>query len=207
MLPLLLLALSDVPGPDPVAEALARVDSLSGYRLTLRSQGSGGEEIIHYSYRSPGDVRMDMETPYRGAVLIYRHDTGRVQLWPFGSPGRRPALSLRPTNRMVRSSQGHRVDQSDVGTLLRNVQRLQHHGSTRRLEPVTHEGRPVQHVVVEAEPGRTVHEVARYDLWLDDETLFPLRVASYDRRGQRMESVLLEDVQLDPDFPTDHFDP
>lgn len=207
MLPLLLVAMSEVAGHDPVAEALARVTSLKGYRLTLRSQGSGDEEVIHYSYRHPGDVRMDMESPFRGAVLIYRHATGKVRLWPFGSPGRRAGLSLRPTNRMVRSSRGHRVDQSDVATLLRNVQRLQQHGSTRRLDPGTHDGRPVQHVTVEAEPGRSVNEVSRYDLWLDDETLFPLRVASYDRRGERLESVLLEDVRLDPDFPHDHFTP
>lgn len=207
MLPLLLIAMSDAAGQDPIAATLARIDALASYELTLRSQGSGGEEVIRYSYRQPGYVRMDMETPYRGAVLIYRPDTGKVRLWPFGSPGRRAGISLRPTNRMVCSSQGHRVDQSDVGTLLRNVQRLQQHGNTRRLGPTTHDGRAVQHVVVEAEPGRAVQDVSRYDLWLDDETLFPLRVASYDRRGERRESVLLENVRLDPDFPTDHFAP
>lgn len=207
MLLLLLVAMSVAAEEDPIAAALARIDALSGYRLTLRSQGSGGEEVIRYSYRSPGYVRMDMQSPYRGAVLIYRPDTGKVQLWPFGSPGTRGSISLSPTNRMVRSSRGHRVDQSDVGTLLRNVQQLQQHGSARRLEPTTLDGRSVQHVVVEAEPGRSVHEVARYDLWLDDETLFPLRVISYDRRGERLESVNLEDVDLDPAFPPGHFSP
>lgn len=207
MLLLVLVAMSATFEEDPIAAALAQVNALSGYRLTLRSQGSGGEEVIRYSYRQPGYVRMDMETPYHGAVLIYRPDTDKVQLWPFGSPGRRAGISLRPTNRMVRSSRGHRVDQSDVGTLLRNVQQLQLHGSARRFEPTTLDGRLVQHVVVEAEPGRTVHEVARYDLWLDDETLFPLRVKSYDRRGERLESVRLEEVILDPVFPPDHFAP
>ncbi|MGR4069554.1 hypothetical protein OCT51_04615 [Halomonas sp. LR3S48] len=207
MLLLVLVAMSASIEEDPIAAALARIDALQGYRLTLRSQGSGGEEVIRYSYQQPGYVRMDMETPYRGAVLIYRPDTGKVQLWPFGGPGSRPGLSLRPTNRMVRSSRGHRVDQSDVGTLLRNVQQLQQHGSARLLGPATLDGHSVQHVVVESEPGRTVHEVARYDLWLDEETLFPLRVISYDRRGERLESVHLEDVELDPAFPPDHFSP
>lgn len=207
MLPLLLVALSSAAEEDLIAAALARIDALAGYRLTLRSQGSGGEEVIDYSYRSPGYVRMDMQAPYRGAVLIYRPDTGKVQLWPFGSPGRRGGVSLRPTNRMVRSSRGHRVDQSDVGTLLRNVQQLQQRGGAHRLEPTTLDGRSTQHVAVEAEPGRTVHEVARYDLWLDDRTLFPLRVISYGRRGERLESVHLEDVALDPDFPPRHFSP
>ncbi|KAA0012236.1 DUF1571 domain-containing protein [Billgrantia pellis] len=192
---------------DPIAASLARVDALEGYRLTLRSQGERGEEIIHYSYRRPGYVRMDMESPYRGAVMIYRPDSGKVQLWPFGSPGGRAGLSLRPTNRMVRSARGHRVDQSDIGTLLRNVQRLQAHGSTRRLEPVALDGQRMQHVVVETEPGRAPGEVARYELWLDDETLFPRRVASYDRRGERLERVTLENVSFDPAFSPSHFHP
>ncbi|MBZ0329800.1 hypothetical protein KZO25_05625 [Halomonas sp. ANAO-440] len=207
MLLLALVAMSTPSEEGQIAAALSRIDALQGYRLTLRSQGSSGEEVIRYSYQGPGYVRMDMETPYAGAVLIYRPDTGKVQLWPFGSPGRRPGLSLRPTNRMVRSSRGHRVDQSDVGTLLRNVQQLQQLGSARLLEPTTLDGHLVKHVVVEAEPGRTVHEVSRYDLWLDENTLFPLRVNSYDRRGVRLESVRLEDVELDPAFPPDHFAP
>ncbi|MCE8020405.1 DUF1571 domain-containing protein [Halomonas sp. MCCC 1A11036] len=207
MLLLVLVAMSAPLAEDPIAASLARIDALQGYRLTLRSQGNGGEEVIRYSYQRPGYVRMDMETPYRGAVLIYRPDTGRVQLWPFGSPGRRAGLSLRPTNRLVRSSRGHRVDQSDVGTLLRNVQQVQRHDTARLLEPTELDGRPARHVVVEAEPGRAVREVARYDLWLDDETLFPLRVVSYDRRGERLESVRLENIDLDPGFLPDHFTP
>lgn len=207
MLSLMLVAMSGAVEEDLVAAALARVEALAGYRLTLRSQGSGGEEVIHYSYCRPGYVRMDMVSPYCGAVLIYRPDTGKVQLWPFGSPGSRAGLSLRPTNRMVRSSRGHRVDQSDVATLLRNVQQLQQLGSARRLAPTTLDARPAQHVVVEVEPGRAVHGVARYDLWFDDETLFPLRVMSYGRRGERLESVRMEDVILDPELSDNHFVP
>ena len=58
-----------------------------------------------------------------------------------------------------------------------------------------------------AGPGGAREGWAREDLWPEGGTLVPLRGASYDRQGQRMESVLLEDVQLDPDFPADHFDP
>ncbi len=207
MLPLVLVSMTAAVEDDPIAASLACVDALEGYRLTLRSQGERGEEVIHYSYCRPGYVRMDLESPYRGAVLIYRPDTGKVQLWPFGSPGGRAGLSLRPTNRMVRSARGHRVDQSDVGTLLRNVQRLQAQGSTRRLEPATLDGQRVQHVVVETEPGRSPGEVARYELWLDDDTLFPRRVASYDRRGERLERVSLEALDLAPVFSPSHFNP
>lgn len=207
MLPLIWVAMSTPIEEDPIAAALARIEALDGYRMTLRSQGSGGEEVIRYSYRRPGQVRLDMEAPYPGAVLIYRPDTGKVQLWPFGSPGKRGGFTLRPTNRMVRSSRGHRVDQSDVGTLLRNVQQLQRHGSTRRLEPTTLGERAVQHVIVEAEPGRAISETARYELWFDEETHFPLRVVSHGRQGERLESVRLEDISLDPTFPPDHFTP
>ncbi|MCG6658018.1 DUF1571 domain-containing protein [Halomonas campisalis] len=193
--------------PNPVAAALARFEQLDAYQLTLRSQGDSGEEVIRYSYRRPGFIRMDLIMPYRGAVLIYSPETRRVQLWPFGSPGNRPSVSLSPLNRMVRSARGHRVDQSDVGTLLRNIQRLQEQGTLQQLGEVSLQGRRALQLVVEGAPDQRVGEVARYELWLDSETLFPLQVISRDDQGTRLEVVRFEDIDLDPELPADHFSP
>jgi outer membrane lipoprotein-sorting protein len=207
MLPELMVGM--VPGlqPDPVSAALARFAQVQAYQLTLRSEGGRGEEVIHYTYRQPGYIRMDLVTPYRGAVVSYRPDTREVQLWPFGSPGQRAGLTLSPTNRMVRSARGHRVDQSDVGTLLRNVQQLQRHGTTRLMNDTVIGNRPARHLVVEGDPGQRVGEVARYELWLDSEQLFPLKVVSYGGQGERLETVRLEDIVINPVLPRDVFDP
>ncbi|MFC3286172.1 LolA family protein [Litchfieldella rifensis] len=208
MLPELLLMVSLNLGADPVATALARFEQVNAYQLTLHSQGpSGEEEVIHYAYRRPGFVRMDMVKPFRGAVLIYDPHAHEVRLWPFGSPGRRAGLTLSPNNRLVRSARGHRVDESDVGTLLRNVQRLQQQGELRQLGEDAIDGHSVHHLEVEGEAGHTVEEVARFELWLDSETLFPRKAVGYDRHERMLETVTLKDIVVDPDLPEDFFSP
>lgn len=203
---MMVVALAQASGAtDPVAMALARVEQLDAYRFTLRSRSERDEEVIRYAYRRPGFIRMDMVTPFSGVVLIYSPETRRVRVWPFGLPGR--SLSLSPVNRLVRSARGHRVDQSDVATLLRNVQRLQQHGELQRLGEAEVDGHPTDHLAVVGEPGHRVGEVARYELWLDRETHFPRRVVSHDRRGQRIEAVHFEGIELDPDLPAGFFSP
>ncbi|TFH88559.1 DUF1571 domain-containing protein [Billgrantia azerbaijanica] len=203
---MMVVALAQASGAtDPVAAALSRVEQLDAYRFTLRSRGARDEEVIRYAYRRPGFIRMDMVTPFSGAVLIYSPETRRVRVWPFGAPGR--SLSLSPLNRLVRSARGHRVDESDVATLLRNVQRLQRHGELHRLGEAEIDGHATQHLVVEGEGGHRVDEVARFELWLDRETYFPRRVVSHDRRGNVLETVRFEGIELDPALPADFFSP
>jgi outer membrane lipoprotein-sorting protein len=207
MLPTLLVVMALGLEPDPVTAALARVEQVNAYQLILRSQGDSGEEVIRYSYQRPGFIRMDMVTPYRGAVLIYSPETDQVQLWPFGASGRRPGVTLSPLNRLVRSARGHRVDQSDLATLLRNVLRLQQQGELHQLDETTVQGRRAVPLVVEGQEGHRVGEVARYELWLDSETLFPLQVISRDEQGARLEAVRMEELVIDPEWPPDHFSP
>lgn len=192
---------------DPLSAALASVEQVNAYRLVLRSQGQRGEEVIRYAYRRPGFIRMDLVSPYPGAVVIYSPETRRVRLWPFGAPARRAGFSLSPLNPLVRSARGHRVDQSDVASLLRNVQRLHRHGQLRLLGEVPIEGRRSHRLVVQGDAGHHVGEIAGYELWLDAETLFPRRVISSDRRGRVIERVWLEEVVIDPDLPAGLFTP
>lgn len=207
MLPELLLMVALGQASDPVSAALARVEQVNAYRLVLRSQGRRGEEVIRYAYRRPGFIRMDLVSPYPGAVVIYSPETRRVRLWPFGSPQRRAGLSLSPLNPLVRSARGHRVDQSDVASLLRNIQRLHRQGELRLLGEAPIEGRRSHHLVVQGDAGHRVGEVAGYELWLDAETLFPRRVISSDRWGKVIERVRLEEIVIDPDLPAGFFTP
>ncbi|PMR76553.1 LolA family protein [Billgrantia endophytica] len=207
MLSKLLVLMAAGPASDPVSAALEHVENLHSYQLTLHGQGGRGEEVIRYTYQKPGYIRMDLVTPHKGVVLIYRPDTRKVQLWPFGSPGRRSGLTLSPNNRMVRSAQGHRADQSDVGTLLRNIQALQRHGKTHLLGEAELATHPAQHLMVEGDPGEILADIVRYELWLDSERQFPLKVVSYNRRGEQLEAVRLEEISINPELPENLFFP
>ena len=198
----LLMALM-LTSPEPLQEALERFEQLEGYRLQLRSEGPGGNQQLRYAYRKPGLVRMDVQSPYAGAVLIYRPLSQQVRLWPFGLSW--PSVGLSPEHPLVTSSRGHRVDQSDVGVLLRRVLQLQQAGALALQESATFRGRAVWHLVITGPAGP--NGVARYELWLDQPSLFPLKVISSDERGNRLETVWLEQIELDPVFPDNFFSP
>ncbi|MGU7782411.1 LolA family protein [Burkholderia sp. PU8-34] len=193
---------------DPVTVAQEHFDHASSYRATIRSSPRHGAPTeIHYAYRRPGYIRMDFVAPHRGAVLVYDPVSRKVRVRPFGvhMP---PALSLSPTNPLVRDPSGHRVDQSDVGELLRNVHALQEGGLTVTQGEETVGGRTALRVTVTGAPARDVAGVHRYQLWLDTDDGFPLKVVSFaDGDDQPLETVTLDDVEIDVAFPDHFFDP
>ena len=119
---------------DPVPAALlaaaeAAFTALTTYTLTLHSHPENGEPVaLRYSFRKPGFIRMDFIRPHAGATLIFDPRTRTARVWPFGFP-RFPSLALDPGNPMIRGPQGHRVDQSDLGTLVRNLRALHEGGA------------------------------------------------------------------------------
>ncbi|MXN77584.1 DUF1571 domain-containing protein [Burkholderia sp. 4701] len=193
---------------DPVTVAQERFEQASSYRATIRSSPRHGERTeIHYAYRKPGYIRMDFVSPHHGAVLIYDPASGKVRLRPFGAHVP-PALSLSPANPLVRDASGHRVDQSDVGELLRNVRALQEGGVTVTQGEETVGGRTALRVSVTGAPAHAVAGVHRYQLWLDTRDGFPLKVLSFaDGDAQPLETVTLDDVEIDVAFPDHFFDP
>ncbi|MBR8140798.1 DUF1571 domain-containing protein [Burkholderia sp. AU19243] len=193
---------------DPVTVAQARFDQLHSYRATIRSSARSGEHTeFHYAYQKPGLVRMDFVSPHRGAVLAYDPDDGKVRLRPFGEHAP-PALTLSPSNPLVRDRSGHRVDRSDVGALLRNVHALQEGGATVTEGEESIGGRTALRVSVTGAPAHVVDGVHRYRLWLDAEDGFPLKVVSFaDGDVEPLETVTLDDVEINVAFPARFFSP
>jgi outer membrane lipoprotein-sorting protein len=191
-------------GTDPIQAALDHYQQVTGYEATLSSHSGRGREIIRYAYRKPGLVRIEFVTPHRGAVLIYDPDSGAAKLWPFGYR-RLPALSLSPSNPLIQSPTGQRVDRSDVGVLYRNVQALQARGATEVVGVEDMGPREAVHVEVRGNDGCAVGAVAGYRLWLDRDSGFPLKVVSIDGTGRVIETVEMTELRIAPDFPEDFF--
>lgn len=202
-------ALGAAPGgePDLLATATDRFQALDGYRVTLRATSPAHAlRLIRYSYRRPGWLRLDFDTPHHGAVLIYDPASQRVRLWPFGI-GHFPQLTLAPDNPLLRDRRGHRVERSHVGALLENVRKLVVHGRQQRGEPVQLGRWQALPLTVTGGGDETVEGVHRYQLWLEREHLFPLKVISYGVDGGELETVLMDDVEFDPALPDDWFQP
>lgn len=192
---------------DPLAEALERFQALNSYQATVRSLAAGDtRQVIRYFYRKPGWVRMEFVQPHPGALLVYDPGKRRVRLWPFGLE-RALVLSLDPDNPLIRGPHGHRVDRSDVGALLENLLALRARGSARDLGRGAVFERPAVAIEVAGAAGLSVAGVHRYQVWLAEDSLFPLRVKSFAVNGNWIETVDLLDVLTGVRFPGDFFTP
>lgn len=195
----LLLALA-APPRDPIADALESYSRLASYRVTLRSGHGRSAEIIKYFYKKPGFVRMEFVKPHKGAVLVYDPGTKQVRLRPFGG-AKAFVLTLSPDSALLESAHGHRVDQSDIGALLRRARRLQERGQAAVTGEEKVGGREVYLVNVEGRKGVAVDGTHRFLLYLDKSILLPLKVLAYDEAGNPVEEVLMDD--LDTSAPID----
>ncbi|MBY4595957.1 sigma-E factor regulatory protein RseB domain-containing protein [Ottowia caeni] len=191
---------------DPLSDAQARFAALHTYQVTVQSAAAAGDRhVIRYFYRKPGWVRMEFIQPYRGMVLIYDPGSSRVRLWPFGV--NRPSLSLTPNHPLLRNAHGHQVDRSDVGSLLPNLRYLQEHGNLTLLGDAEVAGRAALGLDVSGGAESAVADVHRYRVWLVRDTMFPLRVESFDLNGKLLETVDMADAEIDVSFPDRFFTP
>jgi outer membrane lipoprotein-sorting protein len=204
---MLLAAMLTADTPDPIAAAQAEFAQLESYRVTVHSSPAHGvRDVIHYSYRKPGFIRMDFVQPHHGAALVYNPHSGKVRLWPFG-PGTFPVLNLSPSNALIRDSGGHQVDQSDVGALLSNIRRLQQGGTTQVVGEEQLQHGSALHLSITGGPGQSVSGVHRYQVWLERGQGFPRLVKSYDTADVLLETVHMDDVEFDVAFRAHFFDP
>jgi outer membrane lipoprotein-sorting protein len=186
---------------DFLANAQARFAALANYEATVRSSSSRGDSVeARYRYLKPGFIRMDFIRPHPGAVLVYSPETDKVTLWPFGLH-RFAQLDFAPDNPLIQGPNAHRIDRSDIGTLLSNVHELQRHGHTQAVaEEGGGAGRAAQ-LTVTGEHGFVVAGVGQYRLWLDLTIGLPVKVVSADSHGQVIETVFMDDLRIDvPDL-------
>lgn len=184
-------------------EAIERFQTLSSYSTVMRSYGDA-EQSIAYHYEKPGYVRMDFIQPHRGAALVYRPDTGKVQLRPFGF-SKSLVLTMKPSARLVRGPSGHRADESDIGFLLERAQKLAQSGTRRTLREEPQQDNILTVIEIVGKETVLVDGVHRYLLWLDKQLKLPIRVESYDDENRLIEGLFLDDLALNPVF-SDIFD-
>lgn len=177
----------------PVDEAISSFERLESYRATLRSSSG---EVIRYFFKKPGYIRMEFEKPHKGAVLVYDPFKKEVRLRPFGFL---KSLELRmgPDDSLIRSSRGHTVDESDIGSLLRRVKKLKDNGTVEIAGQEEVGGRGALVVEVRGNGAFEYGGVNRYRLWLEKELMLPLKVEAWSASGELLEGVLMDDLDVD----------
>ncbi|MCK4509352.1 MAG: DUF1571 domain-containing protein [Desulfuromonadales bacterium] len=183
---------------DILQQAVKQFQAITSYSTTMRSYGEA-EHVINYRYKKPGYVRMDFVKPHKGAALVYQPTTGKVQLRPFGF-SKWLTLTMNPTAKLVRSPSGHRVDESDIGVLLNNAQKLAQQGSQKILREETRQQTTMVVLEIIGKENVLVDGVHRYLLWMDKKLKLPRIVESYNNEDQLIESLFLDDLILNPEF-------
>ena len=192
---------SDDPD-NPVAIALRNYGRIKTYQVTLRSKSHKSFEEIRYYYKS-ASIRMEFITPLPGVVLTYDPVKKEVRLRPFWFMDH--VLTLSPDSEIIQSSAGHKVDESDIGSLLGIVAKLQSNGKTSIMGVESLSGRQAVLVNVTGNGDFTICGIHQYDLWLDKATYLPLKVVSYDLHEGAIEEILMDDLETDLDLPDSLF--
>ncbi len=205
-MPVLIALLLTIAGVemDPVLTAIENYENVRTYQVTLRSKSGAPEEIIRYFYMKPGFVKMEFIKPSRGAGLVYNPYTKKATVTPF-SFLKSLHFSINPGNRLITSAKGHRIDKSDIGELLRSVRELQQKGKTDVLGEDNIGGRSAIGFDIKGEGDTAVDGIHSYQLWMDRETFLPLKALSFDAGGRLIEEVLMDDIEINIDFPENFF--
>lgn len=207
-----LYALAQPSEPDHVAAAiLERINAayakVQAYQAEVESSEYHKGRLeetrsFRYAFQKPGRLRIDMHHPHAGMQLTYPDARGRVRV-RFGGWLGFASLRLQPENRLFATRSGQRIDQSDLGLLIRNIGRsiAEGHSDTLRIEE---------------QPGRVLVEVlaadhflsgvtTRYRFLIDRVLWLPVAVTESTPQGVMKRTTLFNDLQINPAFPEEYF--
>jgi len=87
---------------------------------TYSNDHSSKAEKFLYTFKKPKKIRLDIESPHPGMILVYPDHKGKVGVRPSGW-ARFIKLSLAPDSFLLKVSSGQPIDQTDMGLLIKNI--------------------------------------------------------------------------------------
>jgi outer membrane lipoprotein-sorting protein len=155
-----------------------------------------------YTFKKPNHIRIDLETPHPGMVLIYPDEDGKVVVEPFGW-ARFLRLHLSPDSGLLVTSAGQRIDQTDLGLLVRNIA----HSLTDRRRGelmVSGEGGLLCLEVV-AENHFRPNVLTRYRFLIDEKRWLPVEVQERTPEGVLLREVIFRNLRTSISIPETFF--
>lgn len=168
---------------------------MNDYRCILLSKkDNGDEESMEYFFKKPKQIRMELITPRKGAILTYRSGNSLVYVSPF-SWFRRLVLSFRLDNPMVMSGNGHRVDESDIGSFIDTILKPAIINGEASLIDEIHEI-PNSYLIKIDLKDEVRGRPNKFKVWIDKKFLLPVRIDSYYPDWKPLESVTFRDLTI-----------
>jgi outer membrane lipoprotein-sorting protein len=170
---------------------------------TAQSDGSVVMERFVYSFKKPNHVRLDLETPHSGMVILYPDRNGKV-LVKRSADSRFLTLRLRPDSRLLGAHPWHRIDRSDMGLLIENIR---HSLTDQRRGPISmSEKDGVIIIRVLATDHFRPAAVTLYDFSIDSAVWLPVGVTESTAEGRLTRETRVDNLRLNPGLPDSFFD-
>lgn len=176
---------------------LERFAELKDYRCLVEAQSERPKPsrmLIRYTFRKPNRIRMDLQQPRRGAVVIYtggdRVRVRRFRWLPI-------TLAFSVTDARLKSPQGHQVDQTDFGSFLEGFTRDAAQGMLTYGGEEVVEGRRTHRIELVRESHKLTRDFRRMTVWVDAEMRLPAQIEAFGWEGGRIEKVVFRNLEVD----------
>jgi outer membrane lipoprotein-sorting protein len=169
---------------------------------TYRRDGSFAVQKFLYTFKKPERIRLDFETPHSGLVLVYPDQNGKAVVRPHGL-GRFFTLHLAPGNSLLRMSSGQRIDQTDLGLLIKNIG--QSLTDQRRGPAEFAEGDGHIRVRVLADDHFQKGVETLYQFFIDKKLWLPAEVEESTPEGRLERKIIFHNPRINPGVPDSFF--
>ncbi len=159
-------------------------------------------ERFLYSFKKPDHVRIDMQSPHPGWVLIYPDDEGKVSVKPGGWTGFL-RLRLSPDSEFLRNSAGQRIDQTDLGLLIGNIAHSLTDRRRGELKIFSRDGRIA--IRVQSDDHFLPGVLTTYLFSIDRALWLPVEVEEFTAGGIIKRKVIFRDLKTSVNLPEGFF--
>jgi len=169
---------------------------------TYKRDGSYETEKFLYTFKKPKWIRLDFESPHAGMILVYPDKNGKVAVQPSGL-AHLLKFHLAPDSRLLKGSSGQRIDQTDLGLLIRNISHSLTDQSRGPAE-LAEENGYVRVRVLAADHFRE-DVVTLYQFFIDEKLWLPAAVEEFTPDGRLERSITFGDLSINNATPDSFF--
>ena len=155
-----------------------------------------------YTFKKPDHIRIDMKSPSAGMILIYPSGDGKVAVKPNGLLGFLK-LNLFPDSALLSNATGQRIDQTDMGLLIKNIDHSITDRSHRTVSVSEQDGQVRIEVLAEDHFLKGV--LTLYHFIIDKTHWLPVEVREFTPAGILKREVMFRNIRTSIGIPESFF--
>ena len=174
-------------------------------RVTVQAyqkDGSMETEMFFYTFKKPNRIRLDFESPHPGLILSYPDKNGDVVVRPSGWVSFFK-LHLAPNSGLLKDSSGQRIDQTEMGLLIKHIG---HSLTDQRRGPseISEKNDAIRIRVLADNPFRK-GAITLYRFFIDQGLCLPIKVEESAPDGHLQRIVTFQNLKINTGVSDDFF--